>query len=124
MTKKVVLAVLFICTAFTASAIKKKGYFINNQGDTNFVVFRIPAGLFSRTPAYEKLQWKIVYLDSCKKHHTLKPGQVKEYCFNYKSEQIRMVSIKNSFNASLSGFKTDQDIFLRLVIDGQLRYNP
>ncbi len=121
MNKNVILTLLFICFAITSFAAKIKGCFITNSGDTIHVVFRIPVGLFARTPNYEKLQWKITWFDSLNQAQTLRPGEVREYCFEYKSTPVRMVSMTNSLQASPSGFRHDQDIFLRLIIDGKLR---
>lgn len=121
MNRTIILAVFVILSTISSFAAKKKGYFIRNTGDTCQVTFRIPVGLFAKAPTYEQLQWNVTYFDDHKQPHTLKPGDAKEYCFEAKSGEVRMFSIKNILHAFNQGSEPAEFIFLHLVEDGKQR---
>jgi len=121
MNRKIILVIIGACIIITSFAAKKKGCYINHEGDTIRVVFRIPTPLFSKKPTWEKLQWKVKYFDEDHQSHTLLPGQAKEYRFEYNSGTVRMVSAQNVIEASRAGFTPEAEFFLRLVEDGRLK---
>ncbi len=119
--KTIILSVLLISVTVLSFAAKKKGYFIRNTSDTCHVTFRIPVGLFAKVPTYEQLQWKVTYIDDKHQPHTLKPGEAQEFCFESKSGQVRMISIKNILHASNQGSEPAEFIFLHLIKDDKQR---
>ena len=101
-----------------------KGIIISQKNDTMQVVFDIPVNLFTQQPNIEKLQWKVNYIDSNNKKQIVKPFQAKEISFNYKGENIRMISTRNNLGLKAPFFGDNSFIFLRLIIDGKMKlYN-
>ncbi len=108
---KKIFVILFISLFFVriACAANAEGYYISKSGDTVKVTFIVSTFAFTGGVACEPMQEKIKYYDSNDKKQTLEPSMAKEVCFNFKKENIRMLSVENSFR------------FLRLIKDGKLR---
>lgn len=102
-------------------ARKVEGYFITKSLDTVKVIFTIPVDLFTQEINFEKLQWRVKYVDSVNQKQVLKPANAKEILFYFDGEAIRMLSCQNNLQLWGSIFSDNNDLFLQLVIDGKLR---
>jgi len=109
----------FIALVFFFS-IKLQGQNIEGKiifaHDTIDVTFKIPLIFPSQKIDFYRLQNKVKYFDSTGKKITLWPEDAKEIQFKYNNHNIRMLSRKN-----LIEFSADTAIFLRLVVDGELK---
>lgn len=118
--KKIITSVIIgVFLTFTLQAKNIAGKIILGN-DTLDVVFQIPVKLFSGQPNFEKLQYKVRYLDSNKKKITLRPHEAKEIQFMHGAEQVRMLSRFNTLGLG-NIFSSNTHIFLRLEIDGPLK---
>lgn len=118
--KKIITSVIIgVFLTFTLQAKNIAGKIILGN-DTLDVIFQIPVRLFSGQPNFEKLQYKVRYLDSNKKKITLRPHEAKEIQFMHGAEQVRMLSRFNTLGLG-NIFLSNTHIFLRLEIDGPLK---
>jgi hypothetical protein len=90
------------------------------EHDTLKVTFKIPVSLFSKEINYEKLQRKIQYFDSIDNKVVLKPEYAREIRFNYRDEEIRMLS-RLSPQRLHDLFSKNHYFFLKLETDGRLK---
>jgi len=116
-----IVIVIIFCSISASLGAKVNGYFITNDGDTIHTVFRVPGNLLSTTITFEKLQWKIRYTDKNNQAYNLMPEHAREFFFTFKGSLVRFLSRENTLKASNSGFNPAPKIFLRLIVDGNLK---
>lgn len=114
-----VLLTLAVCTITSAAARKIPGRFIDSEGRTIDVTFKIPFKLLSSQPNFEKIQYRVAYIDSHGAKQVLHPADAREISFTYNGEEIRMLSRNDNLHYRL--FSSDDHIFLRLLVDGKMK---
>ncbi len=119
MRKICILIVMGLVLTIKLEAKKIEGKIVL-ENDTIDVVFNIPVNFFTQEPNYEKLQNKVKYFDATGKKTSLRPDDAKEIQFKFEFENIRMVSRYNSLGLG-NMFTTNSNIFLRIIIDGNLK---
>ena len=119
MIKSISFTIVGILLACGVEAKKIDGTIIF-RNDTVSVTFNVPFKFLSQTPNYEKLQSKIKFYDSSGKKVKIRPDEAKEISFNHRDENIRMLSRPNTL-AYKNIFSTNNNIFLKLEIDGDLK---
>jgi xanthine/uracil/vitamin C permease (AzgA family) len=119
MRRTCILIVIGLILTINLEAKKIEGRIIF-KNDTIDVILNIPIKFFTQEPNYEKLQYKVKYIDSTGKKITLIPDNVKEVQFRYDFQDIRMLSRFNSLG-SRSIFSSSANILLKLEIDGKLK---
>lgn len=115
---KILLLVICMLTLATQLDAKKIAGQIVYGNKVVDVTFFVPVMLLSSEPNYERIQWKISYLDSAGFKKVLLPDQAKEIRFTYLGEKVRMLSRRNTLSQNL--FKR-KHLFLKLSMDGQLK---
>jgi len=88
--------------------------------DTMDVTFNIPVNFVTQKINYEKLQYRIKYVDSTGKKVVIRPEQAEEIRFNYEEEEVRMLSRYCSPGLNHE-FSRKRKVFLKLEIDGILK---
>src|ERR1035437_44212 len=121
MRKYLIIGFLFVIALRSFAAIELTGFYVSNKNDTVKVVFKLPTGLFSKTPIYERMQCKIHYLDSAHKKQTLLPRDVKEISFKYNGQKVTFLTRNNELGLMISFFSDDSKIFLKLVSNGKMK---
>lgn len=121
--KKLSITLLMVLCYCFAAAEKIEGMIITNVNDTLKVTFDIPIELLSREPNYERLQYKVKYVDENGKKQTLKPDDAREIIFTYNNETVRMLSRLNTlqFVGGTILLSSGDNIFLKLVEDGPVQ---
>lgn len=112
------LTLAFLLFVVYAEARHIKGVIIR-QDDSLQVQLNIPFRFLAKEPNYQQLQYRIAWFDGEGNKHVIKPGDAKEIDFAVGGESIRMVSVPDVLNGSSLSARTN--IFLRLMIDGQLK---
>lgn len=119
MLRTTVLIVIGLILSFSLEAKKVDGKLVL-ENEAIDVIFNIPVKFFTGEPIYERLQYKVKYFDSEGKRKILRADDAKEIQFTIGHENVRMLSRYNSLG--IGGiFPANNNIFLRLVIDGKLR---
>jgi hypothetical protein len=118
--KKVILIASLILVFYNVDAKKIPGKIVLNNGETIDVTFLIPFGFLNSQPTYTKLQMRARYVDRSGKKVVIKPDDAKEISFNFKGQNIRMISVNDDLGLQ-SIFSSQQRAFLKLEIDGALR---
>ena len=121
MRNGILIIIIILCSLTVSFGAKVNGYYVTNDGDTVHTVFRVPGNLFSTTITFEKLQWKIRYINKNNQADNLMPEQAREVYFTFKGAPVRFLSCENTLKASNSGFNPAPKIFLRLIVDGDLK---
>jgi hypothetical protein len=119
MRRTCILIVIGLILTINLEAKKIEGRIIF-KNDTIDVILNIPIKFFTQEPNYEKLQYKVKYIDSTGKKITLIPDNVKEVQFRYDFQDIRLLSRFNSLG-SRSIFSSSANILLKLEIDGTVK---
>ncbi|MBY0478404.1 MAG: hypothetical protein K2Q24_12215 [Chitinophagaceae bacterium] len=119
MRKKLLLNLIFLLFLLTAGAKDLDGIIIKGK-DSIKVTFRVPVGLLSGEPLYEKIQHKIDYYDAAGKRKKLKSDDADEIQFSFNGQTIRMLSRVNSL-ALGNLFSSSTNIFLKLEINGPVK---
>jgi hypothetical protein len=118
--KKLVLYTVFVVFALTTNAAKKvEGFILYDNNQSVKVVFLIPSGFLNSEPAYQKLQYRVSYIQNNVKL-TLKPDDAKEISFTYNGQTIRMLSVVDNLQMG-SPFSSKVKVFLKLVVDGEIK---
>ena len=119
MRKRDFLLILVLFQAFSLEAKNIEGTIIT-RSDTLQAIFRIPVKIFTGEPNFEKIQFKLKYIDSTGNRKVLRPENVNEIRFSYNYEEIRMLS---RFNAVGLGniFTTGSHVLLKLEVDGPVK---
>jgi hypothetical protein len=112
-----IVIVLMIANETEAKKIEGKVLFKN---DTLDVIFKIPINIFSKEINFEKLQYKIKYIDSAKNTVVIKSNQAEEIRFLYQDEEVRMLS-RYTNDRLENVFSNNYKIFLKLEIDGKIK---
>ncbi|MFT5913698.1 MAG: putative Zn-ribbon and HTH transcriptional regulator [Bacteroidia bacterium] len=116
------IGLIFSMTIFAflkAEATKIKGQIIYDR-DTVEVLMNIPTTLLTQEVKFEKIQQKIKYFDSEGNKKTVRPDDAKEIRFLYQSEEVRMVSVRNTLGLG-NIFNSNENIFLKIEIDDRLK---
>lgn len=100
----------------TVEAKKIPGYYITKSNDTVKVTYKVPVSFLSQRPDYERLQWKIKYLDSSKRRHKLKPKMVKEIGFECGARAHIMLACTNNLKYWGPLFSDNSHIFYILLL--------
>jgi len=108
---------LVLTLKLEAKKIEGKIFF---EHDTAEVILIIPIKFFTQEPNFEKLQYKVKYINSIGKKIVLRPDNAREVQFKFENENVRMLSRYNSLGLG-SIFSSSNNIFLRLEIDGELK---
>lgn len=109
--------VLMIANETEAKKIEGKVLFKN---DTLDVIFKIPVNIFSKEINFEKLQYKIKYIDSAKNTVVIKSNQAEEIRFLYQDKEVRMLSRYTNYRLR-NVFTNNHKVFLKLEIDGKIK---
>ena len=120
MKKIYLLLVIGLLTSPIQLLAKKVEGKIIFENDTLEVVFDIPTNIFTKQPDYEKLQYRVKYVDSEGKKMVLKSDKAKEIQFKIGEENVRMLSRINTLGSGML-FSTNRNIFLKLEDDGILK---
>lgn len=116
-----VFVTVVICTG-ELKAEKIQGYYISKSNDTTKVTFDIPMYLTAKEPYYENLQQKVTCYDLVtNQKQILNPYTVKEISFNFKGDNIKMLSRKEDLELKGNSYSDDSRIFLHLIKDGKLK---
>lgn len=105
-------------------AEKINGYYISKSNDTIKVTFNIPIyfKLSYTRPDYALLQTKVKCYDlATNQKKKLNPYEVKEISFNYKGDDIKMLSRHDNLELDGQNFSDDRRVFIHLVKDGKLK---
>jgi hypothetical protein len=119
MIRIILLTLIVILNTLSIQAKNTQGQIIY-ENDTVDVTFIIPVKLITQEIKFEKIQNKIRFYDSNGSRYKLKPNQAKEIRFTYNGKEIRMLS-RNKINVDTRFFSGSQNIFLRLIVDGDLK---
>lgn len=119
MVKRLLLNLIFLLFVLHAAAKNLDGIIIKGR-DSIKVTFRVPIGLLSGEPLYEKIQHKIDYYDAAGKRKKLRADDADEIQFNFNGQTIRMLSRLNSL-ALGNLFSSSINIFLKLEINGPVK---
>jgi hypothetical protein len=104
-----------------AHALKVKGYYLDNQLDTNFVSFEIPIVPPNKVDVL-RLHDGLTFFDSNDNERALKPHQAKAFFFTYDDVDYHFVACQDYLNLSKKLVKSASTyLFLRLEVEGSMR---
>ncbi len=117
--RSLILIATFVAVSLPSLAKKVSGGFIKD-GKTTETTFFIQVGLLMGEPNFERIQYKVKYLDENGKKKTLRPHDADEFWFDLDGMDVRMVSVENTLGLG-NIFTSSPKIFLKIEIDGPLR---
>src|SRR4051812_19906867 len=119
MIKKSAFILLMLFTVSKATAVKTKGYYVDQTNDTNWVTLDVPMGPLNSGPQYEFMNFRIKGWDKVQKRIKLKPSMAKEIVFFFNDTRIRLISTFN--RAEFAQISYLYDMFVILDRDGPLK---
>lgn len=117
MNSKHILLLFGLLFSLPLFSIKLPGYYIDSNGFKKNVFFKVEYWFLGLRLDYFALQSSIEYTEN-ETWHTLYPEDCRAFCFYYKNDSIRYISVFNAYN--LNTEPTEENIFLRQEIKGMV----